>query len=355
MLRIAPQRYLAEPKLLEAMGEHLEGLGERVLIIAGKTALERHEEVIREALKESMLGVSIEVCLGECCQTEVDRQIEKLKAERADIVMGLGGGTPMDVAKFVGERTGCAVVTVPTVTSSPAAFTNQVHLYTEDGDFVEQLSLDVCPNLLLLDHKAVGLASSRHLAAGIAGAYSVTKFVRSEDEPYGRQLARELSKSLRNFLYDEARGAVGDVKKGEVTEKLSSTVEAVILQSGLIITLAGEPTPGQISHYMAQKLLPYAEEPLLYGEGASFFTLVQERLFGTEEIEKTVKFFRDLQLPISLDGLGLPEHQRETIVKEAAKEIVDRFSESEVDLEVGEIIEAVQECNALGEELLEAI
>ncbi len=355
MLRIAPQRYLSGPKLLEGIGEHLEGLGERVLIIADKSSLERHEEVIREALKKSMLGVSFEVCLGECCQPEVERLVDKLEAEKADIAVGLGGGTTMDVAKFVGERSGCAVVTIPTVPSSPAAFTNHVHLYTEDGDFVEQLSLEVCPNLLLLDHKAAGLASSRYLAAGMAGAYSVTRFLKREGEHFGRKMARESSEKLRSFFYERGRGAIADVKKGEMTERLSSAVEAIILQAGLIITLAGTPMPGRIAHYMAQKLVPYAEEPLIYGEAASFCAIVQERLLGESEIEKLAKFFRDLQLPISLDGMSLPEHQQDTIVTEAAEEIAERFQGEKIELEVDDVIKAVEECDALGRRLLEAV
>jgi len=59
-------------------------------------------------------------------QLALDALVERERASDATTVVGLGGGTAIDVAKYVGLRTGKDVVVVPTALGSLAPFTTEV-------------------------------------------------------------------------------------------------------------------------------------------------------------------------------------------------------------------------------------
>ncbi len=352
MLRISPRRYIADQGIVKKLGSPLESLGERALVIADKSVLERFEEVVRGALKESMIGVSFEVCLGKCCLPEVERLVEEVKKEKAGIVVGMGGGTTVDVAKYVGQMSDCKVVTVPTVASSCAAFTNIVHLYSDDGDFIEEVFLEQCPDLLVLDHKVAGLASSNYLAAGMAVAYGVTLENGQKPELRSEQIAGELSTDLCDFLRENVRSVIADVKKGEVTTRLKNAVETVILEAGLVHTLWGENRPVPLVHQFVHQLHPFVGEEVIFGEVMGFAMIVCKVLRSADiaELKPIFGFCRDLSLPLHLEALGLSVNQKDTIIKDVAEAALEQLTAEQVSVEfsVKEFVDAIETADKLG-------
>lgn len=356
MLQIAPHRYQSARGALQQIGENLEPLGERALVVASKTALERFEDVVRASLKDSMIGVSLDVNLGPCCLPEVERLNEVVEKENADIVVGLGGGQTLDVAKYVAHKTSRASVSVPTVASTCAGFTNLIYLYNDDGEFVESQQLPVCPDLTVLDYKVSGLAPSRFLAAGMGLAWaSSTEFSLSRDDlelNQPRQIAYRLANHIQDSLNDKGEKAMADVKRGEVTSTVESVLEVNVLETGLLHCIGGRSFRSTVSHQLAHHLRPYTGEEILFGEIVAFGVIVQEQLRETpsSDLAGVFEFYRDIDLPLTLDDLGLPENQRETILADAGEEIIDQLSDMKLPFELEEelFLEAVNSANELG-------
>ncbi len=333
MLNIGPHRYQAAKGALLDLGEQMEHLGERALIIGGKTALERFEDVIRSSLKEAMIGSSVEVCLGECCLPEIERLIEKVESERADIVIGMGGGKTLDTAKYVGELAETSVVTVPTIASSCAGFTNVVYVFNEDGEFIKQEQLSSCPDLMLVDYKVAGHAPSRFLGAGMANSIAISSGVGLSREDLKssqpRQIAYELSRHVQKDLKERGTGAIADARKGEITGAMEAAIEINILESGLISCLGGRAFNMSLAHLLAHQLYRYCGEDIISGELVGFGTLVMESLKGEEreELQELYEFYREINIPLTLEELNLPANQRENILEEAAEVIVDQLED----------------------------
>ncbi len=341
MLKLAPQGYLAGEGIFQTIGERLEKLGERVFVITDKFAHKKYEDIIRSSIKESMLGVSFEVCLGRCCLPEIERLSEQASDEKADIVVGLGGSSTVDVSKFVGQMISVPVVTAPTVASSSAAFTGHVELYSEDGDYIKREFLESCPRLLILDYKAAGLASQRHLIAGIADAYSTAVDHPRDPSNLPEIMVGKLAESLKNILESNAAGAIKSAEDGVVTEQLKLVVEAIILQNGLLQTLVTDPSPGMLSRILARQLLPFAEAEPLLGEMVAFCSLVQAGYRGVKFVEDIYSFYQTVDLTSGLDELGISANQRDELLKEAA-EAVDSHLPG-VELDVDELVDRVEQ------------
>lgn len=362
MLKIAPHRYQSSTGALQNLGEYLEPLGERAFVVADKTALERFEDVIRSSLKDSMIGVSFEICLGQCCLPEVERLADEAEKEDADMIVGIGAGKTLDVSKYTAQHTGSQMITIPSVASSNAAFTNLAHLYNEDGDFLEFKELETCPDLTLVDYKVAGLAPSRHLRAGMGVALATSyDFNLSREELDYHQpssVAFQVSDHLRSSLFEMGEDALEDVKKGEVTGRVESVIEMNILQAGLISSLGGVSFRSIIAHQLANQLYPYTGEDVLYGEVVAFGLIVQQFLRGEQpsSFKDLLTFYRDVELPLTMDSIGLPEHQRGSILEDGFEAVLDHLEGWEFPFEVspGQLETAVKDADELGQKIVQS-
>lgn len=359
MLNLGPHKYQSSQGSLQDLGEYLEPLGERALVITGETAFERFEDVVRTSLKESMIGSSIEVCLGECCLPEIERLVDKAEDEQADIIVGMGGGKTLDTAKYVGELTENSMVSVPTIASTSTAYTNSVYIFTEDGEYLKQEKLSSCPDLLLLDYKVAGLAPSRFLAAGMTNAYAVSRGVGLSREDLQAsqhlQIAYNLSRHVQESLIERGERAITDVKKGEITGTIESVLEINILEAGLISCLGGKAFRTNLAHLFANHLYRYSNEEVLSGELVGFGTLAMETLKSetSEELDDLYEFFQDIHIPLTLDEFGLPANQRETILEETAQNILEGLEDWMFSFEITEedLIETILKTDSRGQKI----
>lgn len=337
MISIGPQRYVSAHGALQNLGDRLEPFGERALVVGNKTALERYEATIRSSLKEAMIGSSIEVSLGESCLPEIERIAEEGRKQESDMVVGLGAGKTLDVVKYAAQMLSQHCVTVPTVASSTASYTNQVYLYSEDGEFLKRESLDTCPDLMLMDYAICGLADPRHLIAGMGTALAQTfprKLTRSELEvSQPRNIAFDLSRSLRDGLFERGADALEAVERGEVTRDLEAVLDMNVLHAGLIAMLGGRHFRAELAQFLALHLQKYTAGEVLFGEVAAFGLLVQELLRSGDEssLEPLADFYLEIGLPVTYDDLGLPSNQRDTILTDAVEKSLDLYYDVQQD------------------------
>jgi len=131
---ISPSKYIQGPGELNRLGQYVENLGKKALILITESGYKRVGPGIEEGFKDS--EASMEVCYfnRECSKVEVDRIIDKyVKDDDCDIIVGVGGGKVADTAKAVAYYTGKPVVVCPTIASTDAPCSALSVLYTEDG------------------------------------------------------------------------------------------------------------------------------------------------------------------------------------------------------------------------------
>ncbi len=253
-------------------------------------------------------------------------------------------------------------MTIPTLASTCAGFTNVVYLYNDDGEFIQEERLGTCPDLTVLDYKITGLAPSRFLAAGMGAAYSTAfEFSLSREDlelNQPRQIAFTLANHIQEVLMGKGDRALADVKRGEVTSTVESVLEVNILETGLVSCLGGRAFRSMLAHHLAHQLLPYAGEEILFGDLVAFGVIVQEQIRGTspEELGDLFEFYGEVGLPMSLDSLGLPENQRENILGDAADNVKTQLSDRDLpfSFEVEDLVQGVRKADELGQTVIQS-
>jgi len=107
-------RLITGPGCFEQLGELAKELGRRALIVTGTRAMK--EAGVTDRACELLRGAGVEPrrfeeIAGEPTDAQVDAGRQLCREERCDLVIGIGGGSPVDAAKAIAALTGSDVPT----------------------------------------------------------------------------------------------------------------------------------------------------------------------------------------------------------------------------------------------------
>ena len=320
--RIGCGRYLQEPGIIKSLGSEVLRLGKTALIIGGKTALEITGERIEKSLKAAAVEYRIKIHRG-TCNDEDARGLAALAAEEGlDVIVGVGGGVIMDLAKLIVHFAGLPVINVPTSSATCAAYTPLSVRYTPDGRTVGSLHYEREVSAVLVDTSVMIKQPQRLLLAGMFDA--IAKFVEikhrfaeeSTEYPLGLDWAHVLSAHSYTELFKKTEPCLRDMQKGIV----SSTVEQVIFTSiavtGVISGIARGSNQTALAHkfYETTRILFHGESrPYLHGEVVGIGLLLQNKFNGEDEGNRELsELMKKYGMPCRLSDIGV-EPSREAL------------------------------------------
>ena len=100
---------------------------------------------------------------------KLDRDVERTADDGAAVVVGFGGGTALDTAKYLAWRRGLPLVQIPTITSVDAGFTDAIGVRSEGR--VRYVGT-IVPDEVVLDIDLIRSAPARLNRAGIGDVLS---------------------------------------------------------------------------------------------------------------------------------------------------------------------------------------
>ena len=108
-------RYIQRSGALELCGTECARLGaQKVLILGGKTALSLTRDKITASLQAAGIGWEEAVHTGLCCRVHAQQYLEQAKQTGCTLILGVGGGTVLDLAKITAAMGGLPVICLPT-------------------------------------------------------------------------------------------------------------------------------------------------------------------------------------------------------------------------------------------------
>ena len=300
--------------LLDEAGGLVAEFGRRALVVADGRVRDLYGSRLTAALRRASVEAAFSGFSGETSPDELDRRAAIGRAERCDVVIGLGGGKAQDGAKAVKRTLDIPIVVVPTVAASDAATSRLAITYTDEGEFLGPLFMRTNPDAILVDTAIITNAPVRFFIAGIGDALS-TLFEAEQCRISGAtnffdarptQAALAIAERCFRTVWDEAEQAVRDVCRRRVTEAVERVVEANILLSGIGFEGCGVAA----AHAISQGFTRIPElSGALHGEEVAVALLSQLVLEGRGEeyLTDVFDFYRRVGIPGSIRMLGLSE------------------------------------------------
>lgn len=312
-LQVAPANIIKGENCLSDCGQKLALFGKLPLVVGGQKTLSLITPHLQPLFDQYQLNANYQNYTPDCSETSLKRLNLAVKSHQADFIIGVGGGKSLDTAKLLAYQCGLPVVTIPTSGATCAAWTALSNIYNEQGAFNYDVSLDNCPNLLILDYNLIAQAPQSTLVAGIADAIAkwYEASISSGDSTATLTIAAvQQARVLRDILFQKAEIAL----KNPLSDDWKEVVDATVLLAGVSGGLGGAKCRTVAAHAVHNGLTHLEDtHHQLHGAKVAYGILVQLRLEETIALsqlaqtsrQQLIKFYRNIGLPCTLEELGL--------------------------------------------------
>ncbi|MCP1315103.1 MULTISPECIES: glycerol dehydrogenase [unclassified Halomonas] len=322
---ISPGRYVQGEGVIARAGHYVSNLGQSALLIADDVVW----KIAGEALSKSLEGDSVRferaVFEGEASSREIDRLVELGQKQKAEVVIGFGGGKAIDTAKGVAEKLEAACAILPTTASTDAPTSALSVIYSDDGEFESYRFYAKNPDLVLVDTGIICKAPPRFLASGIADALATWVEARAAIRANANNMAggkatllgATIGEKCEEILFEHALLAYQANQAQIVTPSFEAVVEANTLLSGLGFESGG--LAGAHAIHNGFTALHGDIHDMTHGEKVAFGTVAQLILDQTPqaELEEYLDLYLALGLPVTLKALKLEDVSDEDLYRVA--------------------------------------
>lgn len=318
-----PRIVLVGADVLDELGEVTQELGfDSVLLLTGVRTYEVAGRRAAKNLEDSGVACRVKFVSDSDAGTATKLQGE-MSQTGVRLIIGVGGGRVIDVAKVSSSDMGIPFVSVPTTASHDGIASSVASLkWLGKPHSVKAQS----PIAVIADSRVVMESPYRYTASGcgdvLSKATSISDWRLSHDltgEYYGNYAA-SLALMSHRLVQDEAEKIVSRTDEG-----VRTLLEALV-SCGVAMSIAGNSRPCSGSeHLFSHALDSLSPNPALHGEQCGVGSIMMSKLHGLdwEGLRDTLRILR---APTTAEELHVsPDHVVEALVN--AKEIrPDRFT-----------------------------
>ena len=229
------------------------GRGRSVLIVADKKTKKLSGDDIKKILSKANYQVSLMIVTSPSV-IEVNRVINFTHKNNIDLLLGVGGGSVIDITKLAAFETNKPFISIPTSAAHDGIASPRASLKHSKGSISKTA---VSPLAILADTKIIHKAPYRMLASGCADVISNTSAVMDWELAYrlkGEEFsshAAVLAKTAAQLLIDNA----DDIRTNS-EDSVWVAVKAMIV-SGVAMSVAGNTRPASGSEHMFSHMLDH--------------------------------------------------------------------------------------------------
>ncbi|MEN6494700.1 MAG: glycerol dehydrogenase [Thermoguttaceae bacterium] len=312
----SPPRYTQGKNATARLGAEMATLGLTgpALIVGGRSPIRLLADTWKRTFADAGMAYAVHQFGGECSLAEIERIKQVVQRNKAQVVVGAGGGKVLDAARAAAADLSLPVVNCPTVASSDAPCSALSVIYSEEGVVEALRPYRKNPDLVLVDTQVIALSPPRLLVAGMGDALSTwfeakacaQGHVKNMRGGLSTQSALALAKLCYRTLLADGADALRAVQSQVVTPALERIVEANTLLSGIGFESSGLAAAHAIHNGLTTAKATHA---YLHGEKVAFGLLAQLVLEGQPRpvLNRVLAFAAEVGLPITLTEIGLTE------------------------------------------------
>lgn len=166
-LRVGVGKFIYGHGCIKQLADEVERLGGKPLIVGGPTTIPLVLSLISSDFKAKGIDPVIYTLTGACSKNNANLLKAMTKEHGCTVILGVGGGKCMDLAKCAATFANMDLINVPTSVATCAASSAVCIMYTDAGvpDGSVQMGKEV--DVVIADTDVIATAPKRTLAAGI--------------------------------------------------------------------------------------------------------------------------------------------------------------------------------------------
>lgn len=354
----SPDKYLQGENILRNVNKYVGHLGNRFSVLIDPIFKDEYVPLFSKSFKVANKEVIFHDFEGEITSKTLDEFFQKIHQDQPDVIMAVGGGKLIDVAKNMSSRLNARLVICPTLASTDAPTSAMSIIYDENNEFDKIQLYYHNPDVVLVDSAVISQAPLRFFVSGIGDALSTyfegeanrslkhcNYILNQEGEFSGTIAGFAVAQACYQTLLSNGKEAVESIKKGELNDAVENVIESNILMSGLGFENAGCSLAHAIGNGMTA--LPGGEKKL-HGERVGFGTICQVLNDKLDQavVNELLTFMAKVGVPITLADLGMNKCDIYSIADAALKEASIEVSVEKLDKEA--VVKLIYTADELG-------
>jgi len=304
-----PRIVLVGGGVVEHLDEVCKELGfSRALIVTGRNTYGVAGKRSMDILEAG--GIRTECVFVENAQLDtVGRVMEKVEGQGSHVVIGVGGGRNIDIAKLAAARTGSAFISVPTVASHDGIASSSASVKGTERPYTIRA---VSPIAVVMDSEIISKSPYRFTASGCGDVISKAtevedwKLAHAENGDYYGAYAGSLALMSSQLVMENA-----EIIRSQSEDGVRSLLEALV-SCGVSMSIAGSTRPCSGSaHLFSHALDIIAPKPALHGEQCGVGCMMMAMLHGLDW-EEIMGSLEVIGAPMTAEDLKI---DRETVIK----------------------------------------
>lgn len=305
-----PREVIVGEGVIESVAEISRRLGftDSALIVTGSRTWNAAGKTVRRVLEKG--GLNVETLIVESATIkDVEAVEERIKSLKPQVVLGVGGGTKIDIAKLSSARQGTPFISVPTTASHDGIASPLSSIKGLEKPFSVMAQ---APIAIIADTSIIMRAPHRLISSGCGDvvakftAVKDWKLAHEERNEYYGEYAASLSLMSAELVMQNA-----EMIKPENEEGLRVLLEALI-SCGVAMSIAGSSRPCSGSEHLFSHALDIIKpNKAMHGEQCGVGTIMMAYLHGADwkRIRETLEI---VGAPTNAEGLGV---SKEDVVK----------------------------------------
>ncbi len=319
-----PRNVLAGHKVIDSIPEVSEDfdLHGTAVIITGEKTKEVAGEIVADYLLDSGYDVQFAVT-GGATKENLAEVLEVCRESSADFLIGVGGGSKIDLSKMAAKKLGLSFISVPTSAAHDGIASGRASI---KGDGVS-LSLEAkVPVGVVADTSIIVDAPYRLLAAGCADVISNSTALM--DWEFARRMRNvEFSRSAMALASYTSETIIenADLIRPNMEESVWIAIRPIII-SGISMSVAGSsrPTSGS-EHMFSHALDTIVPDQSLHGEQCGVGCIMMMYLHGGDW-KRIREALKEIGAPVNAEQLGVSEENVIQALVQAQKIRPNRFT-----------------------------
>lgn len=313
--RIGCGRYIQAPDAILSCGEEVLRLGHYPLILGDDTTLALTRDLLAQSFAGKCEKYEMLIWNGPCCDEAAKDFAAKALSLGCDVIVGVGGGVLMDLAKLCAHFAALPVINIPTSSATCAAYAPLSVRYTPEGRTVGSMHYEREVDAVIADTALLAKQPIRLLLSGVFDALAKfleikQRYREGQEVPLGLDYAYAMAAHSYEVLMARTPACIEAMKRGEITYDVEQVIFTAIAATGTISGIARGSNQCALAHkfYENSRYLYFEQsKPYLHGEIVGVGLLLQNHFNGElAENDRLLALMRAYDMPYSVPSLGVP-------------------------------------------------
>lgn len=312
-LRVGVGKFFYGSGCISVLADEVKRLGGKPLIIGGPTVVPMVLALVQKDFDNAEIQPVVCIHTGACARDYAREYAQKAKAKNCTVILGIGGGKCLDLAKCTATFGNMDLINVPTSVATCVASSSVCIMYHKDGSPDGSVAMNKEVDVVIADTEVIATAPKRTFAAGIFDSIAKlpevvhnTKIDSYKDCDIEKYICTVNSQGIYDFLMGEGPNVYDNgLASGRMTDLILTNLLHTSVVSGFSCGVNQLALAHGLYDFMRRSFTKEAAH-MLHGEIVAVGVLMQMKFNDMDPsyVDGVRALMQHMKLPTTLPELG---------------------------------------------------